>query len=942
MFDRALNWAKGFLPGGKSRSDSTPYDDKAKLPAGTNDSYSAGEVPGAASGILQRLRQEEMPWTGPDTADDFAAGQDLPRERFAGGPRSVIFPWFPPYVDDNSVETSEMRIAYRRMSADPTVSGALKGLIYSVASLDLKLIPADRKSKFDQKVCDFVRWNLTERLFEGFTGLVWNVLSGGLTDGYSLNYKVFGHETHGEYAGKWPLRILKPVDTGNDAVLQTDAFRNVVGVLGLRYNGGLEFSPNEFVIYRHCPMYNNPNGTSALRCIYQDWWFLKVVNILRGKYAEFKSGPLTFGEYENVSQQKQLNGFLAKIRSTFYGSVPKGVELKVLDIAGSADAVFKSFCDDKIERIVYGIQHATLQALTGGQGEQRGSSDVHKKQTDLVRIYLSKGIENCLNDSENGLIRDIVDLNYVVTKYPRAVLQAVDPEAQDKRQKLLKGLQEMGLKLSESEVYDEFSVSPPEDEDDVLEVQQPGAGGAPGEQPRIPPGDAAHPRAPGMPPGQPPETPPAPGEEQGQEQPEQEEQPSATETLTPLAEGYESFYEDDWKEIEAGKRGGKRWQNTKGRIVSSKQNPDAGKKRPAAKVKPEKPKKAAKPTVDEVHDRIKAHLTSSKDMSKEEVAQVATHVSTLTTAQVGELKKRLGLKASGNKAKMAQQIAERALAKGKAFIDAGSPEPGKPAEQAKPAEQVPAPEKKPTPVPVPESAKKPAPKSKPTSTVPAPKFPPREIPEPKTEQHRVTIKEFREDIDKATRLSPEQKKAFGDAAERVIRCMPERAVKLMNAGLDGGLNWHPDAKSITNELNDRRKARGQAALEGVIVNGYYSNKERRCTLDGETGQSSTSQDLERKGEKNIHGTYAHELMHAIDKGDRFSGTPEWKAIWQDEIVTPDEPDGPPRLSKYATTEVYEGFAEFGRMLYGSDVPREVMKNRFPRAAAFMKEHDLWE
>ena len=468
MFERARSWIRGYLP-----------RFRAPLPAGPD--YGPGNAPGQGEGVLARLRAEGNPWPGPEMARKSLPGEDLAEERFRSGPASTVFPWFGPWQWDGSVETTQMRLAYRNMSSDPNCSAAVKGLIYAVASQDLRILPPNRKKKRDQKIASFVRWNLEEKLFEGVAGLVWNILSGGLVDGYSMNYKVYDCQSGGRYAGLWPVRELKAADTNNDVVLQTDSYRNIVGVLGLRFNAGIEFSPSEFLIYRHCPNYNSPIGTSSFRCVYKRWWFLQSVLALRGIAAEKTAIPFIWGRYKTPSQQTQLASLLAKVKSQNWAAVPEGVLLEVLNIAGSSESMFKSFCDDMREDIFLGIQHATLQALTGGAGEQRGSSDVHKRQTDLVRWYLSRGIECVLNDEQNGLVRDIVDLNFAgVKEYPRAVLTAVDKAELKLDLDLYKGLSELGLELSKQEIYDRFGVTPPEEKGDILKPKQPGGAGGPG------------------------------------------------------------------------------------------------------------------------------------------------------------------------------------------------------------------------------------------------------------------------------------------------------------------------------------------------------------------------------------------------------------------------------------------------------------------------------
>ena len=102
--------------------------------------------------------------------------------------------------------------------------------------------------------------------------------------------------------------------------------------------------------------------------------------------------------------------------------------------------------------------------------------------------------------------------------------------------------------------------------------------------------------------------------------------------------------------------------------------------------------KAAKPTVDEAHAHIKELLAKGETPTVDQTKILAEGLTKLTAAQLGELKVRLGLKASGPKAEFARKLAERALA---VHRPPGQTEPAKAAPAAakppeKPVELAPA------------------------------------------------------------------------------------------------------------------------------------------------------------------------------------------------------------------------------------------------------------
>lgn len=76
------------------------------------------------------------------------------------------------------------------------------------------------------------------------------------------------------------------------------------------------------------------------------------------------------------------------------------------------------------------------------------------------------------------------------------------------------------------------------------------------------------------------------------------------------------------------------------------------------------------------------------------------------------------------------------------------------------------------------------------------------------------------------------------------------------------------------------------------------------------------------------------MTHAIDgPGREISNSPEWQRAFQKEISRG-------KLSKYATTSPSEGFAEFGRLVYGNKVSAGELHRKFPLAAAVWQKHGL--
>jgi hypothetical protein len=425
-------------------------------------------------GLLNFLRDSAGGWPGPAHAGQSPAGSIVQQEQVKGGPPGIILPWFLPYVDDVTGETAAARLAYRKMWNDPNVKSAVLGKILDVAALDLRTHPANPRHAADRRIADFVDWDLNERIKGCMPEVVWSILSGGCTDGYSVSEKIIVREERGKWSGKWPLARLKNKRVGDDVVIKTDPHLNIVSLMGLRYNAGAEWHPSRFLIYQHLPLFGSPVGMSDFRAVYSRYWMLDTVIKLRAVAAEKSAMPFLVGTYSTTSQQSTLESMLGRVRSQVWASVPEGVKIEAINIAGAADTIFSGFIRDLKHDIFLGIQGAVLQALEGTITDGRGNSSVHRSTADLLVWFLAHSLAALINDRDSGLVRDIVDLNFVSSEYPRVTLSGIDLAELEAELRIDQGLHGMGVPLSLEEAYEKYSRKRPNPDDpaDALSGQQ--------------------------------------------------------------------------------------------------------------------------------------------------------------------------------------------------------------------------------------------------------------------------------------------------------------------------------------------------------------------------------------------------------------------------------------------------------------------------------------
>ena len=207
-----------------------------------------------------------------------------------------------------------------------------------------------------------------------------------------------------------------------------------------------------------------------------------------------------------------------------------------------------------------------------------------------------------------------------------------------------------------------------------------------------------------------------------------------------------------------------------------------------------------------------------------------------------------------------------------------------------------------------------------------------------------------------------KRETYRRAATEATAAMPEGARGRMDAALKG-IDFHADAKEIgpamIREVMKDASPEYREHLQGVVeqfesgelvAGGCYSPATGRARLDGDAVMPTGDDGRHgHSGTVTAVAIYAHEFGHAIDQGGGgtpLSQTDEWADAYEREIQHHDAvagrpKEGPPPLSRYATTQPAEGFAEFARLVYASDVPHSQIRDEFPLASEFFQSQGLW-
>lgn len=383
-----------------------------------------------------------------------------------------------PFHDNFTGETREMRLKYRYALAEPSVKAALIGKIISVCSLSLQVTPKNRKDPRDKAVADCVK-HAIEASEYGLTGVLWDMLSGGLMDGWSVCEPVWKTETRGQWRGFKVLEAFKGKDT-RYIQPETDPFLNITALYSLRGNAGKRFNPKDYVVFSYLSFFQNPTGMSDLRASYRAIEMLPALVRMRMVFLEKFVGPFLHGKIKDRSLRAQMKAELAKARADGYIATDDTTDIEILNLATSSTSEFQGAITDLRQEVAIGISGAFLHMLTGETQGARGNSKVQQETTEGFVWMLADQASNRL---KRQLAPHIVDHNFgAQTDIPNITLEAVNPDDILKDLAIDEKLHGMGGPLSLDELYDRARRTIPMTPEDTLkgvDTSTPAIGGLP-------------------------------------------------------------------------------------------------------------------------------------------------------------------------------------------------------------------------------------------------------------------------------------------------------------------------------------------------------------------------------------------------------------------------------------------------------------------------------
>lgn len=362
---------------------------------------------------------------------------------------------------------------WERMELDPHLYNVIQTRKAAVLALPRSILPWD-KSDAAKEQADFIENALNRiRFHQGLKDLL-----DAVPKGFAVSEIMWGQDEKGRWV---PFDIR--------ARMQRRflfGWQNELRLWGpLDPWPGTIMPPNKFIVASFDPHYDNAWGNALMAKCFWPWWFKKYGLKFWMVFLEKFGQPTVKGKFPPGANEEQKDALLAAIEAMASETgviIPNTQELELMEAqrTGATDS-YERFCaylDRQMSKAVVGGTLSTDEGSSGGGNRALGN--VHREALlDLVSDdaqMLEEAVNRCL-------IRPMIDFNFGVPPagqgYPYLHIETQTKDATKDMAMRDQILWQMGLPLGKQELYEHYSLTPPEADDDAL-PPPPAHGGAPG------------------------------------------------------------------------------------------------------------------------------------------------------------------------------------------------------------------------------------------------------------------------------------------------------------------------------------------------------------------------------------------------------------------------------------------------------------------------------
>ena len=173
-----------------------------------------------------------------------------------------------------------------------------------------------------------------------------------------------------------------------------------------------------------------------------------------------------------------------------------------------------------------------------------------------------------------------------------------------------------------------------------------------------------------------------------------------------------------------------------------------------------------------------------------------------------------------------------------------------------------------------------------------------------------------------------RQKAVTSAVNNLLSRMSRNSSRRLNYAAST-FHFHEEPERMIGQLSVMAHTEGASPVAAFDADNGTLHLVDSAGKSGKSGATLGKDEMMRQ-------TYAHAMSHAIDgrfRNERLSNRDAWVDAWENDLSSG-------QLTDHGSRNTREGFAEFGRLVFSSDVPEDRIAELFPNCWKFWKGEDL--
>lgn len=314
----------------------------------------------------------------------------------------------------------QRKIIEKMRRSDGQVKAGLLALTLPLVSAHWDVEPAST-DPYDVEVADFVRENMFDDMTSTWDDTVRHALL-ELPFGFSVLEKVWRLDSNMQYrwrklAPRLPQTIMKWYvdDGGGLKSIEQWTWKQE------KYEQ-LTIPVEKILVFTHEREGSNFEGVSALRAAYKHWYYKNTLYAIDGMAAERHGlgvAHFTFPKTSTDEQRKKIEAMGERLHAheRAYVALPEGFDFDLKGVAGQLHDI-KGSIEHHDQQIVRSILAQFIGMGSSGVGSYALSED----QSSFFLMALRATGKGVCDTFNRHAIRQLVDYNFEVTKYPRLVV----------------------------------------------------------------------------------------------------------------------------------------------------------------------------------------------------------------------------------------------------------------------------------------------------------------------------------------------------------------------------------------------------------------------------------------------------------------------------------------------------------------------------------------